>query len=91
MQSGWAADDGERGEFASGDAGLKREAIRRSGDPGFHEDCSPFAPLASIITAETLKAGKLGIDHCMSVEGAGIIGARDEACIHIRNTSKVRR
>ena len=51
----------------------------------------PITRSPCIIGVETLKAGKLGIDHCMSVEGAGIVGVRDEACIHVRNTSKVRR
>ena len=68
-----------------------RCGVETRGDPGFQEDCLPFVPPASIIDGETLKAGNMGIEHCMSVEGAGIICVRDEACIHIRNTSKVRR
>ena len=69
----------------------RRCGVETKADPGFHEDCLPITRSPCIIGVETLKAGKLGIDHCMSVEGAGIVGVRDEACIHVRNTSKVRR
>ncbi len=59
----------------------RRCGLETKGDPGFHEDCLPFVPPVSIITPETLKAGKMGNDHCMSV-GVGDAVWNREACPH---------
>ena len=50
--------------------------VETKGDPGFHEDCLPFARSPRIINRETLKAGKMGNDQ---IAKAGVVDSESES------------